>query len=161
MKNDLRNNRQQNSSANGAAAVVAGVIGIAFAVFFVITSILAGAPLFFVAFGAFVAVMIIINVLVSFKDLSVKSKAKPKAEAYKGPEKRERKTVIGRVKHRRNRHNSEPDPWDEDFRNDETEFNIDFECGHIHEEKTVGRCPVCGEKVQKNHDYCASCGKRL
>lgn len=124
-----------------AQGVAGGVFGMIFGVIWTIGAISIGAPWFFALFGVFFVGMIGFNTYISYKNAT--------------GENRYSEFDIVEM-------DAEPDPWDKKFRNDETEFEVNQSCGHIHEKGTTARyCPYCGTQAETDFEFCKNCGKKL
>lgn len=183
MKNQYnRNISRKNSSqpANKVAALAAMIFAVSFGVIWISVAAIAGAPKMFLLFGGFVVVMIVINVIVNILDMG-RTQAGKTASGYKGNHKPvHSKSYSTKTAKKTNtlekpdfekmlrsklpfgrRKSGEADPWDDDFRQDTQEFNIDPACGHIHPVKKRYYCPSCGISAKTDYQHCSICGERL
>ena len=141
MKKQKKGYSVKQGRARSAQSVAGGIFGMGFGIIWTVAAVSMGAPWFFGLFGICFVAMIGFNTFISYKNAT--------------GENRYSEFDIVDI-------NSEPDPWDEKFRGDNQEFNINPECGHIHPVQDETRfCPYCGTKSQADFEFCKHCGKQL
>ena len=142
MKKQRQGYSVKQGRTRSAQGVAGGIFGMIFGVIWTIGAISIGAPWFFGLFGVFFVAMIGWNTYISYKNAT--------------GENRYSEFDIVEM-------DSEPDPWDEKFRGDRQEFNIDPDCGHIHSVtgNSTTFCPYCGTKTEPDFEFCKMCGKKL
>lgn len=134
--------RGRTRSAQGVAG---GIFGMIFGIIWTVGALSVGAPWFFGLFGICFVAMIGYNTYISYKNAT-------------GENRYSEFDIVDME--------SEPDPWDEKFRGDSREFNINQDCGHIHEvgaeiKETTNFCPYCGAKTEPDFEFCKFCGRQL
>ena len=127
--------------ANSAQGVVGGVFGMVFGIIWTVAAVSMGAPWFFGLFGIFFVGMIGVSTFINYKNAT-------------GDNRFSSYDIVDI--------NDEPDPWDEKFRGDSQEFNVNPDCGHIHPvQNETCFCPYCGTKAGADFEFCKACGKKL
>lgn len=116
---------------------VASIFGALFGVFWTLTALSMGAPIFFCLFGVFFIVMAIVQAIYNFKNATSKNRY----SAFDITDNQE-----------------EPDPFNQYF----GESNYKEESFGFDENKGTSKfCPYCGAEVEKDYKFCNSCGKEL
>ena len=112
-----------------------------FGIIWTVGAVSIGAPWFFCLFGVFFVAMIGYNTYISYKNAT-------------GDNRYSEYDIVDI--------NSEPDPWDEKFRQNTDTYIIDEDCGHIHPVQSETRfCPYCGTEAESDFEFCKSCGRQL
>jgi len=142
MKKQKKGYSVKQGRMRSAQGVAGGIFGIIFSIIWTAAAVSVGASWFFCLFGVFFVAMTIYSTYISYKNAT--------------GENRYSEFDIVEM-------DSEPDPWDEKFRGDSQEFNIDQNCGHIHAVagNSSNFCPYCGTKTEKDFEFCKICGKKL
>lgn len=141
MNNKRKGYSVKQGRMRSAQGVAGGIFGILFGIIWTVAAIGIGAPWFFALFGVIFVGSIAFNTYISWKNAT--------------GENRYSEFDIVEM-------NSEPDPWDERFRSDDTEYEVKESCGHIHEKGTSASfCPYCGTEAETDFEFCKKCGRKL
>lgn len=129
--------RSAQSAAGGIFAVVFGII-------WIIAAVSMGAPWFFPLFGIVFIATAGYNTYISYKNAT-------------GDNRYSEFDIVDI--------NSEPDPWDEKFRNGSEFYTVNESGSPIGAadaaHSRTNFCPYCGTAAEADFEFCKSCGKKL
>lgn len=120
---------------------VMGIVAVLFSIFWTITALTMGAPIFFAMFGVMFAVISLVQCIRGFKNATSENRD----SLYDITEEGE-----------------EVDPWEQRFRKSPRELSDTGERfapeGYL---STAEYCPYCGTATHGEYLYCPKCGKQL
>ena len=145
MKKQRKGYSVKQGRARSAQSVAGGIFGMVFSIIWTVGAASIGAPWFFCLFGVCFIAMSGYNTYIAYKNTT-------------GDNRFSEYDVVDI--------NSEPDPWDEKFRQNQDSYRLNENCGHIETAADPHRCatrfcPYCGADAESDFEFCKSCGRKL
>ena len=145
MKKQRKGYSVKQGRARSAQSVAGGIFTMVFGTIWTIGAASIGAPWFFCLFGVCFIAIAGFNTYIAYKNTT-------------GDSRFSEYDVVDI--------NSEPDPWDEKFRQDDSGYILNENCGHFENTQDGHRCairfcPYCGTEAESDFEFCKSCGKKL
>ena len=144
MKKQKKGYSVKQGRMRSAQSAAGGIFAMIFGFIWTIAAASIGAPWFFCLFGVCFIAIAGFNTYISYKNAT-------------GDNRYSEFDIVDI--------NSEPDPWDEKFRNDGGNFYANKSNGCVDtadaEHSQSRFCPYCGTAAEADFEFCKSCGKKL
>ena len=145
MKKQRKGYSVKRGRVRSAQSVAGGIFAMVFGVIWTVGAASIGAPWFFSLFGLLFIASAGYNTYIAYKNTT-------------GDNRFSEFDVVEM--------DSEPDPWDEKFRQNKDRYSINESCGHIEKDTeahscAVRFCPYCGIEAESDYEFCKSCGRKL